>query len=109
VKAQKPLAALCMGPTVIAKALEGTGLHAELTVGSDQAASPYDIQAISDGMASIGAKPQMKTIQEIHVDEALPIVTAPCYMMEASISEVRQNAFAAVEAVVALATKAASD
>lgn len=91
VEAGKPLAGLCMGPTVIAKALEGTPYHAELTVGSTAEKSPYEIAAISAGMEKIGAKAVMKTIRESHTDTKLKIVTAPCYMMEGSISEVKKN------------------
>lgn len=103
VKAGKPVAALCMGPTVVAKALEGSDIHAELTVGTTAEQSPYDIGGISGGMDSIGAKAIEKTVREIHIDSANKIVTAPCYMMEASISEVRNNAKQAVEAMIDMA------
>jgi enhancing lycopene biosynthesis protein 2 len=99
---KKGILALCMGPTVIAKALENTGTHAVLTVGTDNEKSPYEIKAISDGMISIGAKAEMKSIREIAVDENLKIVTAPCYMMEASISEVNNNIAQATKAWFAL-------
>lgn len=96
VKAGKPIAGLCMGPTVIAKALEGTDVHASLTVGSTEAASPYDIQGISDGMSSIGAMASMATVEEVIVDYTNKIVTAPCYMMEAGIKEVGDNIHMAI-------------
>lgn len=88
VKAGKPIAAFCMGPTVVAKALEGTEYHAELTVGTTEAKSPYDIAAVSAGMEKAGAVAKMVTVDEIAVDEKLNIVSAPCYMMEASIYEI---------------------
>jgi enhancing lycopene biosynthesis protein 2 len=44
----------------------------------------------------------MKSIREIAVDENLKIVTAPCYMMEASISEVNNNIAQATKAWFAL-------
>lgn len=103
VKANKPIAALCMGPTVVAKALEGTEYHAQLTVGSTEEASPYEIAGISAGMEKIGAKAVMKTIREISVDNQLKIVTAPCYMMEARISEVKKNIDQAIEELLKLA------
>lgn len=87
----KPVAGLCMGPTVIAKALEGTSVNAQLTVGTTAEKSPYEIQAISDGMNSIGASAVMKSIREVSVDQKNKIVTAPCYMMEAGITEVHDN------------------
>lgn len=85
--AGKPIAAMCMGPTVIAKALEGTGITSTLTVGTTEAASPYDIAAVSGGMEKAGAVAEMVTVENIVVDLKNKIVTAPCYMMEASIAE----------------------
>lgn len=101
-EAGKPIAGLCMGPTVIAKALEGTAFQPTLTVGSDQEPSPYDIAGISAGMESIGMKTEMQGITGIAVDQKLKVVTAPCYMMEASISQVRLNVHQAMVAFKAL-------
>ena len=98
----KPIAGLCMSPTTIAKALEGTDYHAHLTVGTSNEASPYEITAISAGMESIGQVAEMASVREIVVDEKLKIVTAPCYMMEANIVEVRDNIKQAVDALIAL-------
>lgn len=100
VQADKPIAGLCMGPTVIAKALEGTEYHASLTVGTTEEKSPYEIGAISAGMEKIGAKSVMKTIREVNTDSALKIITAPCYMMEGSISDVKKNIDMAIDALL---------
>jgi len=102
ISAKKPIAALCMGPTVIAKALQGSGIGTKLTVGTDKEKSPYDIKEISDGMESVGVMSVMKTINEICVDEENKIVTAPCYMMEASILDVRKNTKMAIEKLITL-------
>lgn len=97
VDAKKPLVGLCMGPTTIAKALEGSGKTASLTVGTTKEDSPYEIDAISAGMEKIGAVAEMKSVSEITVDEDLNIITAPCYMMEASIVEVNRNIQMAID------------
>lgn len=102
VRAKKPVAALCMGPTVVAKALQGSGIGTKLTVGTDQENSPYEIKEISDGMESLGAMSVMKSVREISVDEENKIVTAPCYMMEANIQEVRKNVKDAIDKLVSL-------
>jgi enhancing lycopene biosynthesis protein 2 len=102
VKAGKPVGGLCMGPTVIAKALEGSGVAASLTVGTTEEASPYEIEAISQGMEKAGAKAAMKNIYEVEVDKENKIVTAPCYMMEADILQVRNNVQKAVDELVKL-------
>lgn len=104
--ASKPIAGLCMGPTVIAKAFEGSDVHATLTVGSTAEASPYDIEGISKGMESIGAKSSMRTLREVEIDNHNLIVTAPCYMMEGSIKEIRANIKKAIEELVELIQKA---
>lgn len=91
VKLKKPIAAMCMGPTVVAKALENSDIKAILTVGSTEADSPYDIKGITSGMKKIGANPVMKTVHQIAVDTENKIITAPCYMMKASITEIHEN------------------
>ncbi len=97
VAAKKPVVGLCMGPTVIAKALEGAGLKERLTVGTTEEASPYEIAAISAGMEKTGAVAEMRTVREIAVDKENRIITAPCYMMEASITEIRENIKQAID------------
>lgn len=103
VEAGKPVAGLCMGPTVIAKALEGMPYHAELTVGTTEEKSPYEIAAISAGLEKTGARAVMKTIREVNVDTKLKIITAPCYMMEGRISDVKKNIDTAIGELLKLA------
>jgi enhancing lycopene biosynthesis protein 2 len=45
----------------------------------------------------------MKSVREILVDTENKIITAPCYMMDASITDVRKNIRSAVEALRDLA------
>lgn len=99
VKAKKPVVGLCMGPTVIAKALEGEGIKAKLTVGNTKDKSPYDIAAISAGMENAGAIAEMRQIDEIMMDKELKIITAPCYMMEGTIVDVHKNVKQAIYAL----------
>tara|TARA_R110002050_G_scaffold149463_1_gene276111 strand:+ start:165408 stop:166091 length:684 start_codon:yes stop_codon:yes gene_type:complete len=91
VNAKKPIVALCMAPTTVAKALEGTGKSPKLTVGTTTEKSPYDIGEIVEGMKKVGSVPQMKSVREVTVDNELNIISAPCYMMEASVLQVREN------------------
>lgn len=91
VQQNKPIAALCMGPTVVAKALQHSGIQIELSVGTTSEKSPYDIAAISDGIKATGAHPVMKSIREILVDEKHRVISAPCYMMDGSIVDVKKN------------------
>lgn len=95
----KPIAALCVSPVVLAKALEGSAIQSTMTIGSDKEASPYSIPDFAAGLAQTGVEPVMKTIREIQIDPVNKIVTAPCYMMDANIVEIRSNIRQAVEAL----------
>lgn len=97
IREKKPIAALCMAPTTIAKALEGESFHPKLTIGTIYEKSPYDIKAISDGVVTTGAEHVFCKVNEICIDDNLMIVSAPCYMMEASVLEVRNNVKQAID------------
>lgn len=98
----KPVCALCVSPVVVAKALEGSGIKASMTLGTDAEASPYDIPGFNSGIESVGASAEMKTVREVQVDYVNKIVTAPCYMMDANILEIRENAKQAMQATLEL-------
>ena len=99
---KNPIVGLCMSPTTIAKALEDDNYSVNLTVGSTLEESPYEIKAISEGIKSLGHKAEMKTVKEISFDIDTNIITAPCYMMDASIVEVRNNIKQAVDKLFSL-------
>jgi enhancing lycopene biosynthesis protein 2 len=98
----KPICALCVSPVVVAKALEGSTTKAELTIGSTAGASEYDIAGFKAGLEATGANTINKSISEIQIDRANRIVSAPCYMMEASLTELRNNIHMAIEATIEL-------
>jgi enhancing lycopene biosynthesis protein 2 len=102
VEAKKPIAAFCMGPTVIAKALEDTNHNPVLTVGTIAAPSPYDIASVSAGIEKTGAAATMATVEEIVYDEKLNIVSTPCYMMDASIYEINFGISKAIKKIMKL-------
>lgn len=95
----KPIAALCVSPVVVSKALEGSDLSALMTIGSNAEASPYDIEGFSAGIQKTGMQTEYKTVRGITIDQKNKIVSAPCYMMEASILDVRKNIRTAIEAL----------
>lgn len=98
----KPICALCVSPVVLAKALEGSKVRANLTLGSDKESSPYDISSFNAGIEKAGATSSMKTVREVLVDTKNKIVSAPCYMMDATIVEIRNNIKAAIAETVML-------
>ena len=95
----KPITALCVSPVVLSKALEGSSVSAKMTIGTDKEKSPYDIDSFSSGLEQCGTETIMKSIKEINIDQKNKIITAPCYMMEASILDVRKNIRSAIEAL----------
>lgn len=98
----KPVCALCVSPTVVAKAFEGSDINPLLTLGSTKESSEYDIQGFSDGIESVGAEVVMKTLEEVAVDEKNKIVSAPCYMMEGDIVAIKKNIDSAIKELLKL-------
>jgi len=98
----KPILALCVSPVVLAKAFEGGLFQPKLTIGSTKTSSPYVIEDFNKGMESIGVESIDKSVDDILIDSDNKIVTAPCYMMDASILEVRNNIKKGVEALIKL-------
>ena len=90
----KPLLGLCMGPTVIAQALRGTGVT--VTVGEEEDSS-YEINDIKSGIESLKVKTKDTTVESVCVDAYNKVVTAPCYMMNADIVQVESNIEKAVK------------
>lgn len=98
----KPVCALCVSPVVVSKALEDSDIHATMTLGTTEESSPYDIKGFSDGIKQTGVEPVFKTVKEVQVDTVNRIVSAPCYMMDANMIEVRNNIKSAIEETINL-------
>lgn len=103
VKTGKPIAALCVSPVVIAKALENSDVNAMLTLGTTDGASPYDIKGFHEGVESIGVQTVLCKTGDIVVDEENKIITSPCYMMDAPISKIYDGIYKACEKLMELA------
>lgn len=93
----KPIIALCVSPVVLAKAFEKSGIALNLTLGTDAEKSPYDIPWFSSEIEKVGAVASKKKVSEVLVDKENRIISAPCYMMDASILEIRNNISQAVK------------
>jgi enhancing lycopene biosynthesis protein 2 len=88
--AGKPLGALCIAPVILAKILD----KVELTVGTDP-------KTISD-IKTMGGIHSNTGHGEVVVDKKNKIVTSPCYMLDASISDIADGADATVKAIMSL-------
>ncbi len=91
IKEHKPIAAVCMSPTTIAKALEGSKIQANLTIGTTKEKSPYQIADINEEMKKVGVNPINCSVNELVFDDVNNIVSSPCYMMEATISQINEG------------------
>jgi enhancing lycopene biosynthesis protein 2 len=95
----KPIVALCVSPVVLSKALEGSAIKLNLTIGSTKSPSPYSISDFMDGIKTTGASTSERELHEILIDSENKVISAPCYMMEATILEIRQNIKQAIDAL----------
>lgn len=95
----KPIVALCVSPVVLAKAMEDSSIHLNMTIGSKKSASPYSISDFMEGINATGASTTERELNEILIDSENKVITAPCYMMEANIVEIRENIKQAIDAL----------
>jgi enhancing lycopene biosynthesis protein 2 len=95
----KPIVALCVSPIVLAKALEGSTIKLNLTMGSTISASPYSISDFMEGINVTGASTSERELTEILIDTNNKVISAPCYMMETTILEIRHNIKQAIDAL----------
>jgi len=93
--AGKPIGALCISPVLIAKVLGDV----TVTIGNDR-------QTATD-IGILGGKHENRQHGEVTIDRKNLIVTAPCYMINATISEIARDAEAVVKALIELTGKKA--
>lgn len=89
--AGKPVGAVCIAPTILAKLVNG----AEVTIGSDT-------DPAAEGIRAMGAKHSATGHGQVVVDREHKLVSSPCYMLEATMSEIAADTRAAVDALLAL-------
>lgn len=90
--AGKPIGALCIAPAILAKLLGQQAV--ELTIGNDAETAA--------ALETLGARHRVTAAGEVVVDEALKIVTSPCYMLDSSLAEIAEGAENAVKALISL-------
>lgn len=88
--AGKPIGALCITPVVLAKILGDI----TVTIGQD-ARTASDVQAM-------GATHQPTRHREVVIDRKNKIVTSPCYMLDATVTDIADDAIKTVEALLKL-------
>ena len=76
----KPIGALCISPAVVAKVIEGV----EVTIGND----PGTAEAIE----KMGSKHVVTTHGMVVHDHQYNVFTTPCYMLDATILDIKEDA-----------------
>ena len=92
-KAHKPIGALCISPVLITRVLGDV----TVTIGNDP-------DTIAD-LSALGGKHEKKVHGEVMTDEKNLIVSTPCYMIEATISDIARDAELLVAAIMKLLKK----
>jgi len=87
-KAGKPIVALCIAPALISKVLDGVNV----TIGNDANAAA--------AITAMGGTHHQRSHGEVCIDTEKKLVTTPCYMLDASISQIADGADAAVKAAL---------
>jgi enhancing lycopene biosynthesis protein 2 len=88
--AGKPIGALCISPVLITKILGSV----EVTIGSDPGTSS-DIKAMGGQHKNTGNG-------EVIIDKINKIVTSPCYMLDAEITDIAKGADKTIKALISL-------
>ncbi len=84
----KPIGALCISPAVVAKVIEGV----EVTIGND----PGTAGAIE----KMGSKHVVTTHGMVVHDHKYNVFTTPCYMLDATILDIKEDATVVVNAMI---------
>jgi enhancing lycopene biosynthesis protein 2 len=88
--AGKPIGALCISPVLITKILG----QVEVTIGSDDATAS-DIKTMGGVHKTTGHG-------EVVIDKKNRVVTSPCYMLDAEITDIAKGADNTIKAIMAL-------
>ncbi len=82
---KKPIGALCISPAVVALVIKGV----EVTIGSDS--------ATADTIEKMGGKHIVTTHGQVVHDHKYNVFTTPCYMLDATILDIKEDATLVVQ------------
>ncbi|CAL4126137.1 unnamed protein product, partial [Meganyctiphanes norvegica] len=99
--AKKPIGLCCIAPMLAAKVLGGNGVT--LTLGKpDDGSGKWPYGGSLEAAKALGANVVEKGVDEIEVDEANLVVTAPAFMYEGKFHEIHDNVANMVNSVLKL-------
>ncbi|MBT3209984.1 MAG: isoprenoid biosynthesis glyoxalase ElbB [Bacteroidetes bacterium] len=85
---KKPIGALCISPVLLAKVLG----NVELTIGQDK--------GTAEAIENLGSTHLNTNHGEVIVDKVYKVATTPCYMLDASITDIADGAENIVKAIL---------
>lgn len=85
---RKPIGGLCISPAILAVILKDV----KVTIGSDA--------GTIEQVTAAGAEHHITTHGEVYYDEANNLFTTPCYMLDATITQIAEGAEAIVKAML---------
>lgn len=88
VELKKPVGALCISPVLLAKVLG----NVELTIGQDK--------GTAEAIEKFGASHKTTNHGEVIIDSNFKVATTPCYMLDASITDIAEGAENVVKAIL---------
>jgi len=86
----KPIGALCIAPAMVARVLKDI----EVTIGTDK--------ATAEAIEAMGATHIETTHGNVVVDKRYNVVTTPCYMLDATIMDIFEDANAVISTIFEL-------
>ena len=92
---KKPIGAICIAPVVVAKVFGEKGIPVEVTIGDDT--------QVAGDIEAMGARHVMRLVDEVQIDHANKIATAPAYMLGGNVAEIGPGIRKVVQAVVDMA------
>jgi enhancing lycopene biosynthesis protein 2 len=92
--AQKPIAAVCIAPAVLARVLGNPSVAPQLTIGNDA--------GTAEALHKMGAEHVQCPVREFVVDRKHKLVSSPAYMLAGRISEAAEGIEKTVQALIGL-------
>ncbi len=84
----KPIGALCIAPAVIARVIQGV----EVTIGNDK--------ETAETIEKMGSKHVVTTHGQVVHDHKYNVFTTPCYMLDATILDIKEDATVVVQEMI---------
>lgn len=94
VAAKKPLAAICIAPTLVSKVLGNDKLAHQLTIGTDE--------GTAQALTAMGSTHVNCPVREFVIDKENKLVSTPAYMLAGRISEAADGIEKTVNAILEL-------